>query len=439
MQQVVLPSPSLGHFADVRGDFFATSSAPCTALAEVRELGWQRFAVSGIPSTRAENYKYTNLKRIRDTRFHVPGAATTFTDPKQAVPAWVWQLSKQVVVTYNGDFATAEGLAPTVIVSSLNAYATANDTNIRKTLAAFSTHFADPLVDLNLSFLGRGFAIQVKASEQKLDPLVIVHTIDTQSEASTVMAFNLINIASLAEIEVIEVFVGGNSSSFVNHALSIDVEAGARLKKRQMQALEPGATFTDNQIIRMQRDAVCDAFAFDAGGGLIRHNHDVELLEAGANVSLNAVYLGCGTQHIDHHTQIDHRAAHTFSDQVYKSILNDKARGVFNGKVIVRRGAQQCVAHQLNKNLLIGEGAEVDTKPELQIDTDDIKCSHGATIGRFDDDELFYLMSRALRRDQAERLLGQAYVGDLIEAENVASLREAMSQSVARFFAGGRR
>jgi Fe-S cluster assembly protein SufD len=181
---------------------------------------------------------------------------------------------------------------------------------------------------------------------------------------------------------------------------------------------------------RLHRDATLDYASFDFGGALIRQDVFAELLEPGAAVHMNGLYLADGRQHIDNHTRVDHRVGPATSREVFHGILNGKARCVFNGKAIVHAGADGSDAEQSNHNLLLSQQAEIDTKPELEIYADDVKCSHGATVGQLDEQALFYMRSRGLDREQARHMLTRAFAGQILARLPIASLRALLESRI---------
>jgi Fe-S cluster assembly protein SufD len=176
-------------------------------------------------------------------------------------------------------------------------------------------------------------------------------------------------------------------------------------------------------MARLRRDSRLHHSAFDLGGGLIRNDVDVDIAEPGASVELYGLYLASGRQHIDNHTRVDHRVGPATSAEEYRGILSDRSRCVFNGKAIVHRGADGTDARQANHNLLLSDKAEIDTKPELEIYADDVKCSHGATVGQLDKTALFYLRSRGLDRDEAAQVLTRAFAATIVGKSTVQAVR----------------
>ena len=193
-------------------------------------------------------------------------------------------------------------------------------------------------------------------------------------------------------------------------------------QKESLKAFHIGQT-----RVWQEWDSQFDGFSFMAGSLLTRNNLDIVLNGEGTGATLNALYSAGGHQHVDNHTSVDHRAPNCTSNQLYKGILNEAARAVFNGKVFVRPIAQKTNSYQLNKNLLLGKDCRVDTKPQLEIFADDVKCTHGATIGQLDEDELFYLQTRCIPKKAATQMLAQGFVEDLFSQIKSNSIHQKLN------------
>ena len=213
---------------------------------------------------------------------------------------------------------------------------------------------------------------------------------------------------------MIDINVGGNAAA--NHV---------RIQDRDLSHVQTAST-----NVNVGRDARFSSTGFDLGGGLVRNDMVIDIAHAGAEISFDGLYLAGEGQHIDNHTRVDHRAGPATSRQEYRGILNGKCRCVWNGKAIVHQGADGTDADQANHNLLLSEKAEIDAKPELEIYTDDVKCSHGTTVGQLDEAALFYLRTRGLDRQHAKRVLTHAFAAGLVSRIPVASARESVGKLV---------
>jgi Fe-S cluster assembly protein SufD len=202
------------------------------------------------------------------------------------------------------------------------------------------------------------------------------------------------------------------------------VDADAHLTLYQLQEESKNSFHIGGLFAKLGRGSRFDAFAITLAGGLVRNDLRVDLDGAGAEVNLRGLYLARGRQHIDNHTQIFHNEPGCISHEHYKGVLDDRARAVFHGRIVVQPDAQKTVSEQSNQNLLLSRDAEIDTKPQLEIYADDVKCAHGATVGQLDKDALFYLRSRGIAEEMAKRLLIKAFASDVLLAVSPDSLRE---------------
>jgi Fe-S cluster assembly protein SufD len=217
---------------------------------------------------------------------------------------------------------------------------------------------------------------------------------------------------------------------FTNAVTEIVLEQDASISHYRLQLESHQAYHLGTTRVAQAGQSRYHSFAVSLGSGLGRHSLTVSLAGEQAEATLDGLYVGTGRQHLDHHTELDHRSPRCRSDQYYKGMLDDQARAIFNGKVIVREGAMLTEARQLNKNLLLSTAAKVDTRPQLEILADDVKCAHGATVGQLEEDELFYLASRGIPPGRAKALLTYGFAEDLISRLRIDSLRKELDRIV---------
>lgn len=240
-----------------------------------------------------------------------------------------------------------------------------------------------------------------------------------------------LKINTAAELRLTDETRAGFSTFFAD----IDVASGASLKLVRLQNAAAGAQRISRIRVRLQRDAQLEAHTVDLGGRLIRHDFEVSLDGPGAGVTLHGLFAPGGTTHVDNHTRIDHRAPHCSSREFFRGLAFDRSRAVFNGKIMVHPHAQKTDSEQRIASLLLSPKAEINAKPELQIEADDVKCAHGATFGQLDDDALFYLRSRGLTADTARALLTQAFVEPILKVLDAETRATVESQLQNRFAA----
>ena len=230
---------------------------------------------------------------------------------------------------------------------------------------------------------------------------------------------------------IIENYIGiDDTNYFTNAVTETSLSQGASLEHYKIQQESSNAFHIGNLNTSQDKDSRFESHSISIGGALVRNDINAQLNEEGAEITMNGLYMTDNTQHIDNHTRVDHFKPYTQSNQNYRGVLNGKSRGVFNGKVVVHPQAQKIEAYQNNANLLLSDDAEIDTKPELEIYADDVKCNHGATIGQLDNDMLFYLRSRAVDEQTARSLLTYAFADEIINNISFQSIKNKLEHLI---------
>jgi Fe-S cluster assembly protein SufD len=256
-----------------------------------------------------------------------------------------------------------------------------------------------------------------------------------QGEHTVSYPRNLLILEDGAQAKVIETYIGPAHEAYLTNAVTelvLGQNAVAEHTKLEWESAE--AFHIATLQVQQARSSNFVSHVFAVGGALVRHEINVVLHGEGAASTLNGLYMATSQQHIDQHTRIDHVMPHCMSRELYKGILDGKARGVFNGKIVVHKDAQQTDAMQTNKNLLLSEDASIDTKPQLEIFNNDVKCAHGSTIGRLDANSLFYLRSRGLSEHAARSLLTYAFASELVHRLTLEPLRTKLNDFVLTWF-----
>ena len=287
----------------------------------------------------------------------------------------------------------------------------------------------NPFLNLNNAFAINGCYL-ILDSKEKTD-IKILNLINNNGENHAVYP-KLIIIAEQNSDSTIfeEVRIRGNGTNFVNSVMNIIIEDGANLEHIILDDFAKDTYNISNICVKQKKDSNFRSHNFSIGKKLARRDYNIELLGTGANCDLYGLYFVDGDNHIDHHTTIEHKKEHCTSNEHYKGILSGKAVGVFNGRIHVHPQAQKTDAIQNNQNLLLTDDAIIHTKPELEIYADDVKCTHGATIGQLDEKALFYLRTRGLNQKSAQQLLMRAYVGEIIDYINNENIRSEMMDIV---------
>jgi Fe-S cluster assembly protein SufD len=256
-------------------------------------------------------------------------------------------------------------------------------------------------------------------------PLYIYHIADTVQNPVLAQPRSLIYLAESAELKLVETYkTAGSSDSFTNEVMEVVVAGNAVFEYYKLQNDIAVANQVNTTHIRQIGKSYVHTVVVTLDGGMVRNNTNIIMETPGNEAHMYGLYLLKGNTHADNHTLVDNREPHCFSNELYKGVMDDATTGVFSGKIYVRPQAQKINAYQSNKNILLSEMASVNTKPQLQIFADDVKCSHGCTIGRLDEEALFYLRSRGIDAAQAKAMLLQAFANDVIEKIKIESLRE---------------
>ena len=397
-------------------------------LGERRREGMQRFSEAGFPTTRHEEYKYTNLSPLAKTQFRTASAAAERVDHGQIAPHLFEGLGGDRLVFVNGRYAP--GLSQIdagsgVEVGPLAERLTASSNGLESHLGRYSGARDNPLAALNSAFLVDGAVVNIPARQVVEAPIHLVF-VSTADAPDTVTHPRVLILAGLdSQASVIESYFGlGNKTYWTNAVTEIVAEPNARVDHYKLQQEALQAFHTSFLEIQQERDSRVATHSLSLGSLLARNDVEVVLNGEGCDAVLDGLYAVGGRQHVDNRTSIDHAQPHCISHQLYKGVLDGHSTGVFNGLIIVRPDAQKTDAIQSNKNLLLSKDANINTKPQLQIDANDVRCTHGATVGQIDQEATFYLQSRGIGLAQARSLLTYAFAADLLERVNITPIRE---------------
>jgi Fe-S cluster assembly protein SufD len=397
-------------------------------LIELRRAALERFVAAGFPTQRQEDWKYTNLRRLEARTF----AAAASTAVATHDPRWIANAGMRIVLV-NGHcmpaLSSLEAQLPGMMLLTLKRWSEHDPAAVAAFIAQTSRARPSALEDLNLAFFEDGVVLDLAAGANPDQPIYIVHH---WSDAAAHVMSNprvVVRAAANSRCAVIEHFVGAPAGEcFTNAVCDIDVAPGASVEHYRIQQESTRGFHIGHVNVRLQQSSRYQSHDIALGASLARVNLSTTLQGPGAHVALSGLLAPLGTQHLDVHTSIDHAAAHTTSDENYRAIAGERGRGVFNGKVIVRPDAQKTDARQSSRNLLLTPGAEIDTKPELEIYANDVKCSHGATTGQLDAAALFYLRSRGLDEAAARSLLIRAFAESVVTSIRPQAVRSHLEQ-----------
>lgn len=394
-------------------------------LHETRQQALAQFAAGGFPTSKNEAWKYTSLYAFEQQPFVLAEAAQAATIPEIA------GLDAYRLAFVNGHLThTPPGMPPGVRLAPLAALFATEQTLLAPYL---DNTPADAFINLNTAFLRDGLLLEL-ADDAELDkPLHLVFL--TQPGAAPGMTHPriIVRLGRNAQATVIEHYAGSGDSAFTNVVTQISLADNAELHHYRLQEEGPAQFHLASLSAQQARDSRLAAHNFMLGGKLARLQTHVTLQAPGAECLLNGLTLASEQQHHDNHLLVEHAAGPSRSVQDHRAVVADRARGVWNGKVVVQAGADGTDAQQTSKNLLLGKIAEADVKPELEIYADDVKCSHGATVGQLDMDALFYMRTRGVEESVARSLLVFAFADSVLTRITLPALRKHLErQLIAR-------
>ncbi len=423
---VVQASP---HTSSYLADYERLTGAREPAwLRGLRTRGIDRFAQIGFPTSRDEEWKFTSVAPIAETRFTLaPGNAAAVSAPQ--VAQWTGLSSGYRLVMVDGVFAPAlsSGTLPAgVTVTNLRSIIATDAAALEPHLARYAPADRYSFTALNTAFFPDAAVVSVAARTVVEAPIAVVFV--SSGAPNTVSHPRLlILVGDNSQVRVVETYVGASANSYFTNAVTeVVTGAGAVVDHYKVQRESAAAYHIGSMYVQATRDSAFSSHSISLGGALVRNDVTAVLGGEGGDCTLNGLYVADGRRLVDNHTTIDHATPHCTSHELYKGILGGFSRAVFNGKIIVRPDAQKTDAKQTNKALLLSDNARINTKPQLEIFANDVKCTHGATVGQLDEDALFYLRARGLDRRQARDLLIHAFAGDVLNRMKIESLRTAL-------------
>ncbi len=401
----------------------------------LREKAGEAFESLDFPTTRDEEWKYTNIAPILKVPYielFDPDADGT-TAGRIAPFSFAESRNSQLVFVngwFSQELSALSALPAGVIVCNLAGIPAEHAKVARDHLAAYADYRDKVFTALNTANIGDGALVYVPNGKVVETPIHLLF-ISTAREPLVSHPRVLIVAGGGAIATVIESYVSLDEDVYFTNAVAeVVAKEGSVITHYRLQEESERAFHIATTQVHQERGSNYSSYAISLGGEIARHDLNVALAGEKTETTVDGLYVVTGKQHVDNHTVIDHQKPHSTSHQLYKGILDGRSRAVFNGKIFVREGALLTDARQLNKNLLLSANATVDTKPQLEIFADDVKCSHGAAVGQLDDEELFYLASRGLRPERARALLTYGFAEDVISKIKLKSVREQLDTIV---------
>ncbi|HVV68060.1 MAG TPA: Fe-S cluster assembly protein SufD [Gammaproteobacteria bacterium] len=399
-------------------------------LQALRKAALAEFLQQGFPSRKEENWKYTDLTFLAKQPLVLASGNTD----KMTVPI---DFPAHQLVFVDGHFSqtlsSIHDLEAGVLLLPLGVALTKHAEKLQAFLQQLVA--TTPLVNFNTAFFSDGVCLWVPPNTVVKKPIHCVFLTSTQQEVCLCSPRNILVLEENSKAVIVEQHLSESASHHIyykNLVTQIEVRKNADLSLYKIQQENPATIHTAMTVINQHADSRVRSCSISLGAKLARDDLNFSLNAPGAYCQLRGLYIASGQQHVDHHTRIDHRSTHGTSDEYYKGILSDQAKGVFNGKVIVHPFAQHTQSQQTNKNILLTQTAEMNTKPELEIYADDVQCTHGATVGQIDDEALFYLRSRGLDAATATSLLTEAFAKDVLSQINEPEIAEYLQRLVLK-------
>jgi Fe-S cluster assembly protein SufD len=442
-----------------REDFERQSPVP-DWLQLLRRQGMTRFEALGFPTTKNEDWHFTSVAPIAEHAFRLAALESNHAGPDSTNRREVsrrkgdsvnsarinrvdlerfkfgesdWHTLVFVNGALSEELSSDAGLSDQLRVSSLAQAIDSGAPILERELGKIAQFEQHTFTALNTAFISDGAFIELKANAVIEQPIHLLFVSDGEGVSHP---RNLIVAGRHSRAVIVESYISVRDSNyFTNGVTEIAVGEGAHVDHYKIQRESESAFHVGTVQIREERNSQLHSFSFAVGGSLARTNVYTSLVGDAATCTLNGLYLTDGSQHIDNQTSIEHIAPNCPSHEVYKGVLDGRSHGVFNGKVYVHPEAQKTDGKQSNNNLLLSPTARVDTKPQLEIFADDVKCTHGATVGRLDELAMFYLNSRGIGREAARTLLTYAFAADVLETIELESLKKALEKMVLARFA----
>ena len=392
----------------IESDFEKTITNSGSGTKGIRIDNFNEFKKMGIPTSKQEFWKFTNPSVIKDFEFTL-GVTNDFEDDKFDIVIVNGKLTKKT-----------DNIKVNDIHGSLGEKDISNKI-FEKT--------NNPFINLNNAFSTEGCVISFEDNVEK--EISVLNVIDNTASKQITYPRIIVNAGKNSNISILEeIRFLGSKDNLVNSVTNFDLGEGAKVEHVIIDDYSENTYHISNVLVKQKRDSTFSSYNYSNGKKLARKDFIIELKERGAHCDLRGVYLADQKNHIDHHTIIEHEDEHCTSNELYKGILSGKSTGVFNGRIHVHNGAQKTDAIQSNQNLLLSDNAIIHTKPELEIYADDVKCTHGATIGQLDEKGIFYLRARGIKREEAQKMMMRAYIGEVLSGMKNSVAEEKLLEKI---------
>jgi len=412
------------------------------AVGAIRRRALERFAELGFPSVRQEEWRFTNVAPIAKREFHRPEQAAASGGPSEdafedQIEPWLFESARAHLVFVDGrlvpELSSTERLPAGTVLTGLGQALAESPELVTEHLARHAAYDEHPFVALNTAHIADGAFLHVPRGTVIEEPLHVLFyssgSTDSEGRPAAMFPRNLFVLGEQSQATVVETFAGPEGVEYFNCPVTeVVCSPSSVLDHYKMQQESTAAFHMATFQLYQERQSNYSLHSISLGGGLVRNDVNTELDGEGCESTLNGLYMVKGDQFIDHHMRVEHAKPHSNSFELFKGILEERSRAVFNGLIHVHPGAQKTDAKQSNQNLLLSDQALVHSNPQLEIFADDVKCTHGSTVGQLDDDAVFYLRSRGIGVEAARSLLIYAFASDIVGRIKVPELRNDLEE-----------
>lgn len=408
-----------------------SAGEPSWILA-IRRAAMSRFCERGFPGPRDEDWRYTNVAPIAQTDFELAEPEPSFSSSRLETAGYIGLPGSRLVFV-NGylspELSLIKELPKGTLLAGFADRIATDPGSLEPHLARYAGYELDSFTALNTAMMGDGAVLMISRGAILEQPIHLVYVTSGRSRPAISYPRTLLVMGEQSQATIVESFLGQAKTVYGTNAVTeISLGEGAVLDYYRFQRESGTAYHIGVTEVQQRRDSVFSSHAVTLGGALTRNEIRVSLGAPGVDCTLNGLFLAAGRQHVDHHTLIDHTRPHGTSRELYKGILGGRATGVFDGKIFVRPDAQKTDARQTNRNLLLSEDAIINTKPQLEINANDVKCAHGSTTGQLSDDAIFYLRSRGLDFPAARALLTYGFASEILGQMRLVPLRASLDE-----------
>ena len=407
-------------------------------LRSIRRGAIARFCELGFPTTRDEDWRFTNVAAIADTSFSLPQDGRVELGPQALEPFRFSGSACSQLIFVDGRYVPGlswqRPLPEGVQIRSL-AHALTDDPGVLEPhLARYADYQHDAFCALNTAFMEDGAFIRIPRGTVLQEPIYLLYVSTATAAPAITHPRNLIEAGANSQATIVEDFVSLNGGvHFSNVVTEVVVGENGVLSHYQIERESTAAFHVSTLRVEQGRSSSVASHSVLLGGALVRNNIHPVMAGEGGDCLINGLFMAAGRQHMDNYMKVEHASPHCSSRQFYNGILDDQSRGVFHGRIIVHKNGQKTDAKQTNKNLLLSDEAQIDTKPQLEIYADDVKCTHGATIGQIDEDAIFYLRSRGIAKASARDILLSAFAGECLERMKLEPLRKHLEALITQW------